>query len=173
MAQIKKILGPSVFYLMCQRSLRGLCTCKLIQKQTLKVFNRFLKKHSTQLCLKCGKIHYGGYVSAIFMDLSITFDTLNNNLLIVEIGAYGFERDSVSFMKSYLNDRQQRVPVNNKFSFQEETIAGALQGSILAPLLFNIFINYLFLFVSSSNLSNYTDDNTSYAAGFKVGLSRL
>ena len=67
--------------------------------------------------MKCGKIHYGGYVSAIFMDLSITFDTLNNNLLIVEIGAYGFERDSISFMKSYLNDRQQRVPVNNKFSF--------------------------------------------------------
>ena len=50
----------------------------------------------------------GGYVSAIFMDLSKAFDTLNHNLLIAKLGAYGFERDSLSFMKSYLKYKQQR-----------------------------------------------------------------
>ena len=44
----------------------------------------------------------GGYVS-IFMDLSKAFDTLNHNLLIAKLEAYGFERDSLSLMKSYLN----------------------------------------------------------------------
>ena len=44
----------------------------------------------------------GGYVFAIFMDLSKIFDTLNHNLFIAKLGAYGFERDSLSFMKSYL-----------------------------------------------------------------------
>ena len=47
-----------------------------------------------------------GYVSAIFMDLSKAFDIWNYNLLIVKLGADGFERDSLSFMKIYIRDRQ-------------------------------------------------------------------
>ena len=69
-------------------------------------------------------------------------------------------------MKSYLKDRQRRVCVNNNFSSWEKIITGVLQGSIFGPLLFNIFIHDLFLFVSSSNLSNRADDNTLYASGF-------
>ena len=109
-----------------------------------------------------------GYVSAIFMDLSKVLDTLSPRLLIVKLGAYGFERDSLSFMKSYVKDRQQRVCVNNNISSWEKIIAGVPEGSILGPLLFNIFINDLFVFVSSSNLSNYADDNTLYASGFNL-----
>ena len=136
-----------------------------------KLLTGFMKNHSTQHCLMSmlemckNTLDKGGYVCAIFMDLSKAFDTLNHNLLIVKSGAYGFERDSLSFMKSYLKDRQQRVRVNNNSSSWEKIIAGVPQVSILGPLLFNIFVNHLFVFVSSSNLSNYADDNTLYASG--------
>ena len=87
-----------------------------------KLLTGFRKNHSTQHCLMSmlemwkNTLDKGGYVSAIFMDLSKAFDTLNHNLLIAKLGAYGFERDSLSFMKSYLKDRQQQVRVNNNFS---------------------------------------------------------
>ena len=110
----------------------------------------------------------GGYVSAIFVDLSKAFDTLNHNLLIARLDTYGFEMSSLSFMKCYLNDMQQQVRINDKFSSLEKIIAGIPEGSILRPLLLNIFINNHYLFVSSSNLSNYADDNTSFVSGFNL-----
>ena len=113
-------------------------------------------------------LNKGGYICAIFMDLSKAFDTLNHKLLIAKLGAYGFDTKALYYIKSYLDNRKQRVRVNRNFSSWQEIIAGVPQGSILGPLLFNIFVNDLFLFVSSSNLSNYADDNTLYTSGYNL-----
>ena len=58
--------------------------------------------------------------------------------------------------------------MNRNFSTWQEIIAGLPQGSILGSLLFNIFMNDLFISVSSSKLSNYVDDNTLYASGYNL-----
>ena len=99
------------------------------------------------------------------MDLSKAFDTLNHDLLIAKLGAYGFEKDALRYMKSYLKNRKQRVRVNKTFSEWERITTGVPQGSILGSLLFNIFLNNLFLFVSNASLSSYADDNTFYTFG--------
>ena len=83
----------------------------------------------------------GGSVCLTFLDLSKTFETMNHDILIAKLGAYGFQKDALSFMKSYLAKRWQRVCVNSNFSAWERLIPGVSEGSILGPLLFNIFLN--------------------------------
>ena len=73
-------------------------------------------------------------------------------------------------MCSYLKNRRQRVQINNKFSSLKEVIAGVPQSSTDGPLLFNLFINDLFLFICFSTLSNYADDNNLFDTGTDIQL---
>ena len=82
----------------------------------------------------------------------------------MELKAYGFDTDAFNFMKSYLLGRRQRVRLENVFSEWKPITAGLPQGSLLGPLLFNIFINYLNDFISTLSLRLYDDDTTEYYA---------
>ena len=96
------------------------------------------------------------------MGLSKVFDTLNHNLLIAKLVAYGFDTKTLYYVKSYLDNRKQRVCVNSNFSSWQDSYFS------LGPLLFNIFVNDLFLFVSSSDLSHCADDNSLYTSGYNL-----
>ena len=76
------------------------------------------------------------------MDLSKGFDSLNHELLVAKLNAYGFAHSSLIY--SYLSVRWQRTKINNTFSSWVEIMLGVTQGSILGPLLFNIYLNDLF-----------------------------
>ena len=72
---------------------------------------------------------------------SKAFDTLNHDLLTAKLGAYGFETNVLRYMKSYLRNWKQRVRLNKAFREWERINTGVPQGSILGPLLSNIFLN--------------------------------
>ena len=65
-------------------------------------------------------------------------------------------------MESYLSDRKQQIKIGNVVSSWAEIKKGVPQGSILGPLLFNVFINDIFYFIKNCDLYNYADDNTSF-----------
>ena len=89
----------------------------------------------------------GGLYGAVLMDLSKAFDTINHELLIAKLSAYGFSDSALQIVFSYLSDRRQRTKVNSSFSSWEDLLCGILQGSVLGPLLFNIHINDMFFSV--------------------------
>ena len=75
-----------------------------------------------------------GYAGAILMDLSKAFDTLNHNLLLAKLDAYGFDNKSLLLIKSYLENRWQRTKIDTTFSTWSELLSGVPQGSLLGPL---------------------------------------
>ena len=95
------------------------------------------------------------------MDLSKTFDTLDHDLLIAKLHAYGFEKNALRLVKSYLTDRWQRTKIITSYSSWSELLVGVPQGSVLGPIVFNLFINDLF-YIMKTDICNYADDNTPY-----------
>ena len=77
---------------------------------------------------------------------------------------------SLKLMKSYICNPFQRTSVNAPFSYWKEIETGVSQGSILGPLLFNIFLNYIFYFMNNGNRCKNADDNTSCCIGKSLNM---
>ena len=73
----------------------------------------------------------GGVLGALFTDHSKAFDCLTQKRLITKLDAYGFGKNSLKLVNSYLSNRKHRVKINDKYSSWSEILFGVLQASLL------------------------------------------
>ena len=97
---------------------------------------------------------------ALLTDLSKAFDCIDHELLIAKLNAYGFSITALKLVHSYLSNRKQRIKINSSYSSWLEIFWGVPKGSILGPLLFNVFLIDLFFIIENTDIASYADDNT-------------
>ena len=147
-----------------------------MQKQILEYINKHLAPHlcgyrkgcSTQTALISMpekwklSVDNKGFAAGVLMDLSKVFDTINYQLLLAKLHAYGFRQQALAIICSYMTNQKQRIKINNSFSSWKDLILVVPQGLVLEPLLFNIYLNDLFFFLKDVGICNSAGDTTTY-----------
>ena len=100
------------------------------------------------------------FIKAVLMGFSKAFDCIPHDLVIAKLAAYGFDKNMICYIYSYLKSRKQCVNENNIKSTSEEIISGVPQGLIVRLILFNIFLNDFFCFILVASAHYFADGNT-------------
>lgn len=107
-------------------------------------------------------IEKGGQVDVVFTDFKKAFDTVDHGLLINELGQLGIGDPLLSWLRSYLSNRQQFVKVNNSESSLVTIPSGVPQGGHLSPLLFILFVNSISKSITKAKFLLFADDIKIY-----------
>lgn len=107
-------------------------------------------------------IDNGVQVDAVYTDFCKAFDKVDHKLLLDKIAFNGIRGNLLRWFASYISNRCQRVVINGHRSRSTEVTSGVPQGSILGPLLFNIFVNDIGACFHNTKFLLYADDLKVY-----------
>ncbi|GFV47550.1 RNA-directed DNA polymerase from mobile element jockey [Trichonephila clavipes] len=97
------------------------------------------------------------YTAAVFLDIQKAFDRVWHTGLLFKLIMYKIPPPLILLLKSYISDRSFTVKINRTFSQVRPAKAGVAQGSILGPVLFNLYVNDI-LKTTNTMICMYADD---------------
>ena len=108
---------------------------------------RKLRSTESQLIItlneQAGALNKGAQRDSILLDFSKAFDKVSHRLRLHKLTHYGIRNNVLSWIKAFLQDKEQTVVVDGQFSESTEVSFGVLQGSVIGSLLFLLYINDL------------------------------
>ena len=111
---------------------------------------------------------HGQWKYSVFLFSSTKWSFFNNTLICNVYACIWIFKWEFDFLLLIPKRCKQSIKINNTHSVFQVLLSCVPQGSILGPILFNIFINDLFYRVKESELHNFADDNTISSAEFSV-----
>ena len=111
------------------------------------------------------ELETGRFIGTTLMYLLKAYNSLPHDLLIAKLEAHGLDSGSLNLLLDYVTFRKQKTKVGSTYSKWSKIRRRIPQGSILGPLLFNIFINDTFMIIEESDICNFADDDTLYSCG--------
>lgn len=100
------------------------------------------------------------YVAALFFDLQRAFDTVDIGIVSSKLYNLGIRGPLLKWITCFLSERQLAVRTEGLISQKRDINLGVVQGSVLGPLIFLLFINDLPLHIKNGFVINFADDTT-------------
>ena len=150
-----------------KNSVLGHFLCSVVHARLCVLYDKYVgfqNKHSTTHTLieitekireACDKKQFA---CGIFIDLQQAFNTENQDVFLDKLNYYGVEGMSNMWFEMFLRERYQHTTIKEYSSNKQMSIHGVLQGSLLGPLLFLIFINDLHKAIMHSFVHHFADD---------------